>query len=157
VVQKELIHLTAAVPAVPDNAREVVDAVALASPRLGTVVTPKGNIKRELLREVLTPTLSPFGVRPQRRATFTAKELDYSGPDRRIGVAVQAGRAFTNNGALVSLLTAASSPELDWVVITIPETYMNNQVYPKVLQQFRELQGSHGIHLDLQGVILISY
>ncbi|GHH71060.1 hypothetical protein [Promicromonospora soli] len=156
-MQKDFVPLSAAVRAVPDAVSSIVDAVALVAPRLATVVTTQGSIKSDPLRELLGPVLSPFAITPGGQASFAAKGIDFTGPDQRIGVALQAGRAFANNGAIMSVLASASSPDIDWMVVVVPEIYKSSRVYPRVLDQLHDLQGAHGIHLDLQGVILLSY
>ena len=137
--------------------RAVAGAISLVTPRLAALVTPEGRITSEPLRETLKPVLSPFGMSPGGQASFAAKEIHFTGADLRTGVSLQAGRAFVNNGVLISVLASASSPDIDWVVVVVPEAYKGSRVYPKVLDQLHELQGARGIHLDLQGVVLVSY
>jgi hypothetical protein len=156
-MQKEFVPLSAAATAVPDTVRAVVDAIAQVSPRLAAQVTSQGSITSEPLREILKPVLSRFGITPGHHAGFASKELHFSATDLRTGVSLQAGRAFVNNAALVSVLASASSPDIDWVIVVVPEIYKSSKVYLKVLDQLHELQGAHGIHLDLQGAVLVSY
>ena len=156
-MQKEIIRLSAAAHAVPEAVLAVIDAIVLVSPDLTAQVTSQGSITSEPLRETLEPVLSPFGMTPGVQAGFAVKEIHFTGTDLRTGVSLQAGRAFANNGALVSVLASASSPDIEWMIVVVPEVYKGSKVYPRVLAQFHELQKAHGIHLDLQGAILLSY
>lgn len=119
-MQKDFVPFSAAVRDVPDAVGSVVNAIAQMAPHLATVVTAQGSIKSEPLRELLGPVLSQFDVIPGGQATFASKRIDFAGLDQRIGVALQAGRAFANNGAILSVLAAASSPNVDWAVVVVP-------------------------------------
>jgi hypothetical protein len=156
-METNFVPLSVTAHTLPDMVRTVVERIAEASPRLAALVTPQGSIKINPLRKALEPVLSPFDVTPGGGTGFAPTQIHFTGTGRRIGVSLQTGRAIANNGTLVSVLAAASSPDIDWIVAVVPELYKGTKVYPNVLEQLRELQRAHGVHLDLQGVVLISY
>ena len=156
-METNFVPLSVTAHMLPDMVRAVVERIAEASPRLAALVTPQGSIKIDPLLMALEPVLSPFGVTPGGGTGFAPTQIHFTGTGGRIGVSLQTGRAIANNGTLVSVLAAASSPDIDWIIAVVPEIYKSSKVYRNVLDQLQELQGAHGIYLDLQGVILVSY
>jgi hypothetical protein len=96
---------------------------------------------------------------PQRAATgsFAAHELDFVLPAERLAVSVQAGRAWTNNGALLAVLAAAAESGVEWLLALVPFTYKTGAQFPPVVDQLRALAGSSGVDLDLRGIAVVAY
>ncbi len=84
-------------------------------------------------------------------------ELDFVLPGLRSAVGVQAARAWTNNGALLAVLAAASAEGIDWLLLLVPTTYKGGPQHQHVLTQLRELSVARGVHLDLRGVGVLGY
>lgn len=64
---------------------------------------------------------------------------------------------MTNNGALLAVLAAASSSDIDWLILLVPDRYKGSATYDSVLSQLRDLEVASGIRLDLQGVLAVGY
>lgn len=124
--------------------------------RFRATQTPEGGLKRADLSRVLRSLLD-LAVSGPGKDTFSRTELDLVVPELRIGLAVQAGRAWTNNGALLSVLAAASDTAVEWLLIMTPFTYKNSAAFPNVELQVRALAEAEGVDLDLHGVGLVAY
>lgn len=102
---------------------------------------------------LLGSLVSPFAG----DAAFSSHLLDaVSGADRS-AVSVQAGRAHTNNEALLGVLAAASHPLVDWLILVVPERYKNSGAYVGVTAQLDALASSPGIGLDLCGIAVVAF
>lgn len=140
-----------------ETVQEVIDSVTLETGALSKTVTPAGGVNVSKLRDVLSATAARHGLHLGSGDTFAVNELAWESRDRALAVAVQAGRAATNNGGLVSLLAAAARPQVDWLILVLPERYKGATTYGVVLRQLRALSRADGIDLDLVGVTLIGF
>ena len=70
---------------------------------------------------------------------------------------MQAGRAWTNNGALLALLGAAADTAVEWLAVIVPFVDKTGTQYTKVVGQLTHLVAVHGVDLDLCGVALIAH
>jgi hypothetical protein len=118
--------------------------------------TSEGGLRRPLLRDVLVDLVPQVGRLPAP-GIFTPAELDLVLPELRVGLAVQAGRAWTNNGALLSVLAAASEPAVDWLVALVPFAYKSGSAFPNVSVQLSALAIGGGVDLDLHGIGIVAY
>lgn len=153
----DVLFLGATDPVLPSEVTEVVSAVRTLASELSRTVAPDGGIRTQALVETLTPSLLVLGVTPGFSGSFATAQVELSSVDRRVAVSVRTGRAATNNDALLAVLAAASSPDVQWAIIVLPERYKGNQTYAAVLRQLGELRAARGIHLDLRGVVLVSF
>ena len=78
-------------------------------------------------------------------------------PAHRTGVSLQAGRARTNNGALLSVLAAAAAAEIDWLVVLAPARYKSGAAAGPVIQDLRAMAAEPGIRLTLKGAVVLAY
>lgn len=141
----------------PPAVRDVVDAIVDLQPDLGATLTPSGGITRALLDAVIHKSVRSLGFMRGSDATIAAKELDYTNPARWTAISIQAGRAMTNNGALLAVLAAASARDIDWLVLLVPDRYKGGATYAPVVRQMLELETSPGIRMELEGVVVIPY
>jgi hypothetical protein len=88
-------------------------------------------------------------------ASLGRGQLDFYVPDERIAVTVQAGRAWTNNEALLAVLAAAGQPAVDWLVLPVPMIYKGSAQYPQIVQQLQALATADGVGLDLKGLVVL--
>jgi hypothetical protein len=135
----------------------VIDSVVLEMGGLAKTVTPAGGVKVSKLRDVLRAVAAMHGLVHPFGDTFAAGELAWESREKALAVAIQAGRAATNNGGLVSVLAAAARPDVDWLILVLPERYKRGSTYGIVLKQIGALSGADGIDLDLAGVTLIGF
>jgi hypothetical protein len=135
----------------------VIDSVILETGALAKTVTPDGGVKVIKLRDVLRGVAMRHGLVHPTGDTFAAGELAWENRELALAVAIQAGRAATNNGGLVSVLAAAARPDVDWLILVLPERYKRGPTYGDVLKQVSALSGADGIDLDLVGVTLIGF
>lgn len=156
-VPLESVVLSPAVAAPSAAVLAVVDAVALTQPELARTVDSKGGITVEALRGVLEPVVEQVGFDECSHATFSAKELLWEHAGLRVAISVQAGRAETNNGALMAVLAAAAQPSVDWLVVVLPDRYKGGSTFGKVRDRVRALKDATGVRLDLAGVTLIGF
>src|SRR3954454_9779648 len=97
--------------------QEVIDSVILETGALAKTVTPAGGVKVSMLRDVLRAVATKHGMVYPSGDTFAAAELAWENREKALAVAIQAGRAATNNGGLVSVLAAAARPDVDWLIL----------------------------------------
>ncbi len=109
------------------------------------------------LHAVLAGPLKEHAAGALPSQPFARAELDFVLPGLRSAVGVQAGRAWTNNGALLAVLAAASAEGIDWLLLLVPTTYKGGPQRQHVLTQLRELAVARGVHLDLRGVGVLGY
>lgn len=144
-------------PKVPESVVAVARALESRRPSIRLTFSETGGIKRQDVSRVVELTLREAGFVPGSHALLSSKEIDYVSPDLWAAVSIQAGRAMTNNGALLAVLAAASSPDTDWLVLLVPERYKSSATHDSVLNQLKELEVAPGIRLDLQGAVLVAY
>ena len=142
---------------VPQPVREVVEDLERLQPRLAATMKPEGGYERVRLDSVIRPMILGFGFEPGSAATIAPKELDYTALDRWTALSIQAGRAATNNGALLAVLAAASTRDVDWLVVLVPARYKGGNTYEQVMDQLRDLEASPGVRLELEGAVVIEY
>lgn len=153
----DTVALSPAVSGPSAAIEEVVDAIAVESCTLAKTVGPAGGVQVGRLREVLDPMAARFGLTTPKGDTFAVGEIAWEDTGRALAIAIQAGRAANNNGALVSVLAAAARKRIDWLILVLPERYKNASSYAHVLKQFEGIQRSAGIDLDLVGVTLVGF
>jgi hypothetical protein len=107
--------------------------------------------------DVLQPVTDRLGFTTGAPSTFVPAAIHAVSLDRRVALGVHGGRALTNNGAFVSVLAAAAHPDVDWLVIVLPQRYKGSATLTGVLTQLGELRQASGIRLDLVGVTLIGF
>ncbi len=144
-------------PTVPECVVAVARALESRRHSMHLTFTETGGINRQEVSRVVEPTLREAGFVPGSHALLSSKEIDYVSPDLLAAVSIQAGRAMSNNGALLAVLAAASSPDTDWLVLLVPERYKASATYDSVVSQLKELEVAPGIRLDLQGALLVAY
>ncbi|WP_166844737.1 hypothetical protein [Isoptericola sp. BMS4] len=152
-----VISLSLAPVAVPDVLHELVSRIEVLRPAIRGTFTPAGGILRASVENVVRPVLAEAGFRPGSPATFLPTELNYHASGLAAVVSIQTGRASTNNGGLAATLSAASCVGVDWLLLLAPETYKGSTTAPKVESHLHELAAARGVHLDLCGVVLVSY
>lgn len=153
----ELLAFSPVPPTVPARVASIATELELRRRAVRETFSPEGGINRQAVGGVLDSTLRAAGFMAGSPATLSPKELDYTSVDLWTAVSIQAGRAMTNNGALLAVLAAASCPDVDWLILLVPERYKNSATYDAVLRQMKDLEVAAGIRLDLQGVLLVEY
>src|SRR3954453_22617503 len=78
--------------------QEVIDSVILETGALAKTVTASGGVKVSKLRDVLRAVATTHGLVHPSGDTFAAGELAWENRENALAVAIQAGRAATNNG-----------------------------------------------------------
>lgn len=141
----------------PGEVTIVVEALERDSQALRATQGPDGGLKRPMLRQAVAESLGGLGCAHGSKSRFASEELDFLLADQRLAISVQAGRAWTNNGALLALLAAAADPEVDWLAVMVPFSYKTGTQYSRVARQMTDLVAAHGVDLDLAGVALIAY
>lgn len=131
-------------------------AVEAAGPVFRRTQDINGGLKRELLRPIAC-TLAGVRAGSSPGGAFADQELDAVVPQLATAVSVQAGRGWTNNGALLAVLAAAANSDVNWLVLAVPEFYKNGVQRVRVQQQLEALSASSGIALDLGGVWVSGY
>ena len=154
----EWISLAPAGQVVPSDVEELGRLLERHLTALRATESANGGLQRVDLAAVITPAVRRLqdGV-AGRRPTFARKEVDFVVPPLRAAVSVQAGRAWTNNGALTAVLAAASTEGVDWLLLLVPTTYKGGPQHANVRKQLVELSAARGVHLDLQGIGLLGY
>lgn len=135
----------------------VIDSVILETGALAKTVTPAGGVNVSKLRDVLRAVAAKHGLVHPSGDTFAVGEIAWENRDKALAVAIQAGRAANNNGGLVSVLAAAARPDVDWLILVLPERYKRGTTYGNVLKRIGALSGAEGIDLDLVGATLIGF
>lgn len=153
----ELLTFRPETPALPAAVARIAADLELRRRAVRNTFSLDGGINRQAVGVVLDETLRAAGFLPGSPATLSPKELDYTSLELWSAVSIQAGRAMTNNGALLAVLAGASCPDVDWLILLVPERYKNSATHDAVLRQMKELEGASGIRLDLQGVLLVEY
>ena len=143
---------------VPSGVEELGRLLQRHLPALRATESSTGGLQRVDLAAVITSAVRRLqagvaGPRP----TFARKEVDVVIQPLRAAVSVQAGRAWTNNGALTAVLAAASTEGVDWLLLLVPTTYKGGPQHANVRKQLGELAAARGVHLDLQGIGLLGY
>lgn len=116
--------------------------------------TSNGGLKRELLKDVLVGRVPGLQFAPPG---FASREIDLLVPERALAVSLQAGRAWTNNGALLAVLAAADAKDVRSLILFVPEHYKSGVQHAYVREQLQHLAAATGITLDLDGVLLLGF
>ena len=77
--------------------------------------------------------------------------------DRYLAVSVQAGRAWTNNGALCAVLAGAADGDSAWLVLLVPDHYKGGVQRVNISAQVAALLSSPGVHLEIEAVAVVGY
>ena len=153
----ELVLLSPVSPAVPARVVAVAERLEARRLEIRSTFSEGGGITRRSVSDVVEPSLRSSSFIPGSHATLSPKEIDYVSVELGTAVSIQAGRAMTNNGALLAVLAAASSSDIDWLILLVPDRYKGSATYDSVLSQLRDLEVASGIRLDLQGVLAVGY
>lgn len=137
----------------PENVQGVMaDLGDLA--RLSGLRSPDGGIKRDGVLKAVADRRRRAGLTDVVDAKSPLDALDR---DRRIGLRVEAGRAHTNNDALLAVLGAAVNADVDVLVLVVPAVYKGSVTVDRVAERVHWLLHSPGIDLALTGVALTAY
>lgn len=151
------VLLSPAVPGPSGPLQSVIDAVTHQTGALAATVTAAGGVQVSKLRDALRAVASSHALVHPSGDTFAVGELAWESRAAGLAVAIQAGRAAANNGGLISVLAAAARPDVDWLILVLPERYKGATCYGAVLKQIGAVSGARGIDLDLAGVTLIGF
>lgn len=151
------IRFDADLAPVPGAADSLADALRERLSVLSALVAPDGGVKRLELLPALTTIVRGFGLTVFERDSFASNEVDLIDTRNRIGVSLQAGRARTNNGALLSVLAAAAAPDVDWLIILAPTRYKSGAAAVPVTEDLREMASEAGIRLAVMAVLVLAY
>jgi hypothetical protein len=137
--------------------KAAVDIEAM-QPELSRLIWPNGKIVRSEVTDALSRFMTDSGFRPSgSHVTFAGSEIDSVNPSTAVGISIQAGRGWTNNGAVMATLGAAADPRVRWLVLIAPQVYKGSRSFGSIVTRTQELLASPGIELDLDGVIAIAY
>ena len=140
-------------PAAQPNARLSDVANALGDLRtLSGVRNDAGGIDRELVVGAISRMCLDAGLSDEGSSS-----VDFRDVPNAIGVRVEAGRALTNNGAVLAVLRAAQDSDVRQLILVVPQSYKLGFVFPKVNGQLKELFNGVGIAISLDGVALLAY
>lgn len=127
-------------------------------PELSRVIWPNGKIVRSEVTDALSRRMIESGFRPSgSRIAFAGKEIDFVNSSTSVGVSIQAGRGWANNGAVMATLGAAADPRVRWLVLIAPQVYKGSRSFESIVIRVQELLASPGVELDLDGIIAIAY
>lgn len=125
---------------------------------MASAESPGGGLRRLDLLATVGDVAKNLDLQLSDAATYGAAEIDLVGHRQRVAVSVQAGRAWTNNGALVAVLGAACFPGIDWLVAAVPERYKGTVTARRIQRDISALAASaNGVRLDLKGVLILSF
>lgn len=142
----------------PRDVALVVDTLEREAHTLRATEGSDGGLKRPQLREAVVQSMAGLVHRGScSTSPFGKEELDFVLAGRKLAISVQAGRAWSNNGALLALLGAAADPGIQWLVIAVPFVYKTGAQYAPVAGQVTDLLAAGGVDLDLAGVALVAY
>jgi hypothetical protein len=141
----------------PTAMADIVGGLTVGLGTFANTATDAGGLRRDRLREVAAEILGLSAAPAPLSGGLAHGQLDFYVPDGCIAVAVQAGRAWTNNEALLAVLAAASQPAIEWLVLLVPMIYKRSAQYPPIVQQLQALAAADGVDLDLKGVVLLGY
>jgi len=126
-------------------------------PSLATTETATGGLHRVDLLGAVGPVARAHSLGVPDRETFAATEVDLVERLTGVAVSVQTGRARTNNAALLAALAAASMPDIRWLILLVPERYKGTTTGKPVRGDLARLAQSTGVHLELDGVLLLTF
>jgi hypothetical protein len=141
----------------PSEVAQLVNALLVGAPRIRATATPKGGLKSRDLVEVTAGLLTGLVDPHACGEAFTAGQIDLLARHSRTGIAVQAGRAWMNNEALLAVLAAATDPHVDWLVLVVPDQYMGSVQASNITTQLEALGRAEGVDLELQGVAVVAF
>jgi hypothetical protein len=142
---------------VPLEIQPLLNAVQGLLPSMAATEDSSGGLRRPLLVDALAPAVAAYNLRPPRGRTFAASEIDLVSRELRLAVSVQAGRARTNNGALMAVLAAAAMPDVDWMILVAPAKYKGSATAEPIRRELATLAASDGVTLSLGGVALLGF
>ncbi len=135
----------------PDNVKTALAALGDLADVPG-LRAPKGGIDRQHVVDRLQERVTRAGL-------LAALDSYFDGLNRhqRLAMRVEAGRAHTNNDALLATLEAARDPRVDVLLLVVPVRYKSGAVVDPVKARLRTVLNSPGIDLALTGVALTAY
>ena len=142
---------------VPPQMKVVAELIATGAPKLRATQSVKGGLKRDPLRTALYELVGDHARHDPVGITFASDQIDFVLADAPVGVSVHAGRAWMNNEALLALLGASCTPDLEWLILVVPQTYMGSAQHPHIVQQITALAAAGGVDLDLRGVAIAAF
>lgn len=119
--------------------------------------SPDGGLRRLDLLSTLAPVTRTHSLAVPDSDTFAVTEIDLMSSQAGAAISVQTGRAKTNNGALLSVLAAASMVEVRWLIIVVPERYKGSTTAGPIRKDLLRLARSKGVSLSVDGVQLMSF
>jgi hypothetical protein len=137
---------------------DAVDAglsVASLAPTLSKLRDSNGGIHRRDLMAAAEAEFPTSGGWAHLPTAFG--ELDLVNRPAGVAVSFQAGRAMTNNGALLATLDAAEAAGVRWLILAVPRQYKGTTTGARIVAQLETLARSPGIVLDLDGVGVVEY
>ena len=135
----------------PDNVKAALEALGDLAEVAG-LRAPKGGISRQHVVERLGEIVTRAGLTVAPDSYF-----DGLNREQRLALRVEAGRAHTNNDALLATLEAARDPHVDVLLLVVPVRYMSGAVVDPVKARLKTVLNSPGIDLALTGVALTAY
>jgi hypothetical protein len=142
---------------VPPQMSAAADLIVNGAARLRGTQSDKGGLKRDPLRAVLHDLVGEHARHPLAGTTFASDQIDLMLNEAPVGISIHAGRAWMNNEALLAVLGAACAPDLDWLILVVPQSYMRSVQHPHIVQQIASLAAASGVDLDLQGVATVPF
>lgn len=144
-------------PSLPQHVAELASEVEARAPALRATEDLKGGLRRDDLLTALAPAVRGSGLAVHRRSSFAASEIDLVNTRDGVAVSVQAGRARSNNGALLAVLGAAAMDDVSWLIVLVPERYKGSVAAQPVIADFERLALARGIRLALEAVVSVVY
>ena len=130
------------------NSNEVLENVSLNLLELNYQV----EVSKKAIDKIKVPVL--FGMNGKLEKYFDA---DAYNEDLKTVIEVEAGRAVTNYQFLKDLFQACMMHEVDFLVISVRNTYRTNKDFQSVITFFDTLQASGRLILPLKGILIIGY
>lgn len=135
----------------PDAVRTAMTALGDLT-ELSALRSPEGGIDRRHVVQRLSGRAAVAGLHADPGSLFDGIDLPH-----RLALRVEAGRAHTNNDAVMAVLEAARDPRIDMLLLVVPVRYKSGAVVDPVRERLTALLQSAGIDLALTGVALSSY
>ena len=130
------------------NSNEVLEKVSLNLLELNYQV----ETSKKTIDKIKVPVL--FGMNGKLEKYFDA---DAFNEELKTVIEVEAGRAVTNYQFLKDLFQACMMHEVDFLVISVRNTYRTNKDFQSVITFFDTLYASGRLNLPLKGILIIGY
>lgn len=140
---------------VPGGVHALVNTVIGLVPELSA--SARDGLSRRSLHEVLRPEILLAGGSDAPVPGFGGGEIDFVLSTPGVAVTVQTRRASQENAALVALIAASSMPDVEWLIVAVPEMHAGRKIFSAVAAQFMALNATRGVSFALQGAFLIGF